>query len=147
MSPNKSATLLVGEVAPQNTTVEISNITRDQVAIFLQQGSINSQVVQALAPILAQKDLIASINAEIAKRNAEKTGIFDDQNRLRENLKALRDTPEEKSLAARYTQQLSDQETRLETLKKEEADLNDKKDQAQVQLDKMIAQLALDVSL
>ncbi len=139
--------MLVREVAPQDTTIEISNITRDQVALFLQQRSINPQVVAALAPILAQKDLIASLDDEIEKRDTEKSDIFDDQQRLRENLKALRDTAEEKALAARYTQQLSDQETRLETLKKEEADLNDKKDQAQDQLDKMIAHLSLDVSL
>ncbi|MGO9641627.1 MAG: carboxypeptidase regulatory-like domain-containing protein [Candidatus Acidiferrales bacterium] len=147
VEPKQTTTLLVREVAPENTTIEISNITRDQVALFLQQKSINPQVVQALAPILDQKDRIASLDAEIDKRDTERTGIFDDQQRLRENLKALRDTPEEKALAARYTQQLSDQETRLETLKKEESDLNDKKQQAQDQLDKMIEQLALDVTL
>jgi hypothetical protein len=147
VAPKKTATLLVREVSPEVTTVEISSITRDQVEFFVEQKSINPQVVQALAPILDQKDRIASLDAEIAKRDAEKTGIFDDQQRIRENLKALRDTPEEKALAARYTQQLSDQETRLETLKKEESDLNDKKQQAQDQLDKMIEQLALDVTL
>jgi hypothetical protein len=147
VEPKQTATLLIREVSPQNTTIEISNITRDQVALFLEQKSINSQVVQALAPILAQKDLIASLDDEINKRDTEKKDIFDDQERIRENLKALHDTPEEKALAARYTQQLSDQETRLETLKKEEADLNDKEQQAQDQLDKMIEQLALDVTL
>jgi hypothetical protein len=147
VEPKQTATLLVREVSPQTTNIQISNITRDQVTLFLQQKSINSQVVQALGPILDQKDRIASLDAEIAKRDKEKSGIFDDQQRIRENLKALHDTPEEKALAARYTQQLSDQETRLETLKKEGADLNDKKQQAQDELDKMIEQLALDVTL
>jgi hypothetical protein len=147
VEPKQTATLLVSEAEPENTSIEISNVTRDQVALFLQQRSINSQVVQALGPILDQKDRIASLDAEIAKRDKEKSDIFDDQQRIRENLKALHDTPEEKALAARYTQQLSDQETRLETLKKEEADLNDKKQQAQDELDKMIEQLALDVTL
>ncbi len=147
VEPKQTATLLVSEVEPENTSIEISNVTRDQVTLFLQQKSINAQVVQALGPILDQKDRIASLDAEIAKRDKEKSDIFDDQQRIRENLKALHDTPEEKALAARYTQQLSDQETRLETLKKEEADLNDKKQQAQDELDKMVEQLALDVTL
>jgi hypothetical protein len=147
VEPKENSTLVVREVAPQNTTIQISDVTRDQVAFFVREKSINPQVEQALGPILDQKDRIASLDDEIDKRDTEKTDIFNDQQRLRENLKALNSTPEEKALAARYTQQLSDQETRLDSLKKEESDLNDQKQQAQDQLDKMIEQLALEVTL
>ena len=51
-------------------------------------------------------------------RDEEMKKIFDDQQRLRENMKALKGSSEEKLLVQRYTQQLNDQETRLEKLGK-----------------------------
>ena len=47
----------------------------------------------------------------------------------------------------RYTQQLADQETRLDALKKESADLQAKHDEAQDELNKMIEELSLDSTL
>ena len=48
----------------------------------------------------------------------------------------------------RYTQQLADQETRLDALEKESADLQAKKhDEAQAELNKMIEELSLDATL
>ena len=73
--------------------------------------------------------------------------VTDDQQRLRENLKALKGSAEERALTQRYTQQLADQETRLEAIQRETADLQSKRDQAQSQLDKMIEDLTLDTTL
>ncbi|HXN27975.1 MAG TPA: hypothetical protein VN902_12690 [Candidatus Acidoferrales bacterium] len=54
--------------------------------------------------------------------------IYNDQQRLRENLKVLQGSAEERALTQRYTQQRADQETRLETLQRESADLQTKRD-------------------
>ena len=51
------------------------------------------------------------------------------------------------SLLQRYTQELADQETRLDALKRESDDLAKQKDQAQAELDKMIEDLALDTAI
>lgn len=75
------------------------------------------------------------------------TKIFDDQQRIRENLKALKGSAEEKALTERYTRQLSDQESRLEILRKEKADFEKKQAQAESEINVMIEQLALDVTL
>ena len=45
--------------------------------------------------------------------------IARDQERLRENMKALRGSAEEKQLLQRYTRQLDEQETRLDALKQD----------------------------
>jgi hypothetical protein len=70
--------------------------------------------------------------------------IFEDQQRLRENLKSLKSTAEEKALVQRYTQQLNAQETELEKLKGEIAEAKKKEEAAQAVLDKMISDLSLD---
>jgi len=73
--------------------------------------------------------------------------IFDDQQRLRENMKALKGSAEEKALLQRYTQQLNDQETQLATLQKESGELAAQAQSAQAALDQMVQQLSIDVRL
>ena len=90
---------------------------------------------------------MTAFEEERARRDDELQKIYDDQQRLRENLKALKGSAEERALTQRYTQQLNDQETRLEAIQREEADLETKKDQAQAELDKTIENLALEATL
>lgn len=62
-------------------------------------------------------------------------------------MKALKGTPEERELTQRYTKQLADQETQLDNLKRESADLQAKHDEAQKELDNMIENLSMDVDI
>jgi hypothetical protein len=62
-------------------------------------------------------------------------------------MKSLKGTAEEKALTQRYTQQLNDQETRLETLRKEKEQLESRKEAAESELNRMIQSLSLDVQL
>jgi chromosome segregation ATPase len=117
------------------------------VELFVRQRSIDKTVEDALRKVLAQKAAIAELDSQKEGRDEEMTKIFDDQQRLRENMKALKGSPEEKALLQRYTQQLNEQETRLETLRKEAAQLEQQSGSAQEALDKMIAALSFDVKL
>ena len=108
----------MGESEPLDTRYEISNVTDDQITFFLNQKSINTEVEAALRKIVEQKNRVAALDAEISRRNNEKQKIYDDQQRIRENLKALKGSPEERALTQRYTQQLADQETRLESCRR-----------------------------
>ena len=147
VKPKETSKMEVGESEPLDTRYEISNVTDDQITLFLRQKSINAEVEAALRKIVEQKNRVAALDAEISRRNNEKQKIYDDQQRIRENLKALKGSPEERALTQRYTQQLADQETRLETLQKETQDFQTKRDQAQQELDTMIQSLSLNVTL
>jgi hypothetical protein len=83
--------------------------------------------------------------ALLVRENATK--IFDDQQRLRENIKALNGSAEEKALLQRYTQQLNEQETRLAELRKETEKLAAQSEYAEEVLDEMIRGLSFDVKL
>ena len=61
---------------------------------------------------------------------------MEDQGRRRENMKALRGSAEEKALLQRYTKQLDEQETQLETLRKTIRDTEAQRDKASDQLEK-----------
>jgi uncharacterized protein (DUF3084 family) len=113
----------------------------------MQERSIDKSIEGALRKILVQKNAIAALDSEKEARSEEMTKIFDDQQRLRENMKALKGSAEEKVLLQRYTQQLNDQETQLDTLRKQVAQLAQQSDSAQEALDKSIAGLSFDVKL
>jgi hypothetical protein len=143
----QTAALVVEEARPVLASYTISDINDKLIAAFVQQRSIDKSVEEALRKVLAQKDAINGLEEQAQARDAEAGKIYDDQQRLRENMKALKGSPEEKALVQRYVQQLDTQETRLETLRREMAQLEAKKDSAQAELDRTIEELSFDVKL
>ena len=147
LGAKETASLVVEESQPIQSKFSLSNITADQVTLFGSQRSIDPSIQKALQEVLSEKDGIAQLEAQNAARDNETQGIFDDQQRLRENIKALKGTPEEKPLLQRYTQQLNEQETRLGALQKEGAQLSSQIDAANAKLNARIQSLAFDVTL
>ncbi len=143
----KTETLTVKEVKPLETRYLINNLTDDQITIFLRQKTINPEIEQALRKIVAQKGVVAGFAGQLQARSDETRRIFDDQQRLRENMKVLKGSPEEKALLERYTKELNDQENRLDAIRKESADLEQKRQQAQADLNRMIEELQFDTAL
>ena len=147
VAPKQAATFEIKESHPVESRVELTNITDDQLALMVKDAAVNPEIEQALRKILVQKDQVAFLDSEAEKRGKEIEGIYNDQQRLRENLKALKGSAEEKALTQRYTQQLSDQETHLDKLNAEKTDFEKKSADAQEQLDKMIEDLAIEATL
>ena len=147
VEPKATQKLSIWEAKPLETRYQLTNLTDGQIEIFLQQKSINPEIEQAFRKIIEQKDKVSALDAEITNRNDETQKIYDDQQRLRENLKALKGSAEERALTQRYTQQLNDQETRLEAIQRELTGLQAKRDSAQQELDKMIENLSLEATL
>ena len=142
-----TATLHVEEVHPLYMTYQISNLSDEQIVVFTKQGSITSEMADALKKITAQKAVVAKLEQEMEDRQKDIDRIVDDQARLRENMKALRGSAEEKALLQRYTKQLDDQETQLATLRKRITDAEAQRDAENDKLEKMIGDLQLDAML
>ncbi len=147
MNPKETASLVVDEARPLESTYELTNINSDLVALFVKQRSIDKTIEDALRKVLDQKARIHEIDEQKDARENEREGIFNDQQRLRENMKALKGSAEEKALLQRYTKQLNDQEDRLEKLQKEIADLEAREEKEQAALNQMIQALSFDVKL
>ncbi|MDX1981932.1 MAG: carboxypeptidase regulatory-like domain-containing protein [Bryobacteraceae bacterium] len=147
VDPKQTASLVVEEALPSETVVQISDITSDQVALFIREKSIDGSIEAALRPVLAQKSVIAGLLSRDSGLDEEQSNIFEDQQRLRENMKALKGSAEEKALLQRYTQQLNEQETRLEAIQKEKRALEAQLAAAHAELRRTIEQLSYDVKL
>ena len=72
--------------------------------------------------------------------------ITQDQQRLRENMKALRGSPEEKQLLQRYTRQLDQQEDQLAELGAAAGAASTRLEAARAELAKLVASLSFDIS-
>ena len=91
--------------------------------------------------------VVADLDLAIQVKQSEITTINQDQSRLRENMKALKGSPEEKALLQRYTRELNDQEDRLQAVHKEIDDTTAKRTAAKQQLDQMMQDLTFDGSI
>jgi hypothetical protein len=145
--PKAAASLPVEEVRTLSTTYELSNLADEQVALFVKQGTITREMAEALGKISAQKAVVAKLEEEMENRQKDIDRIVEDQGRLRENMKALRGSAEEKALLQRYTKQLDEQENQLEALRKKIQDTEAQRDQANDQWGKMIDDLQLEATL
>jgi hypothetical protein len=142
-----TATLPVEEGHVQETRYQLSDLNDEQIALFVRQRTISPEMQQALEKITAQKAVVAKLEGEMELRQKDIERIVDDQGRLRENMKALRGSAEEKTLLQRYTRQLDEQETRLDALRKKIEETEAQRDRANEQLEKMIDELQIDTTL
>lgn len=147
VEPKETAKLVVNEAKPLYTEYQIHDVTDDQIALYVRQNWINPDMENVLRRVVAQKKVVADFDAQLQSQKQSIDQIFADQSRLRENMKALKGSTEEKALLQRYTKQLDEEESQLYTLRKKMKDTEAQRDTAKVELQKMIDQNQLDAAL
>jgi hypothetical protein len=147
VDPKKTETLVVKEVRPDVTSIYLTNITDEQIAYYTRETKLKPEVEQALRKIVAKKGEIGGVDTDITTRQRELAEIDKDQSRVRENMKALKGSSEEKALLQRYTKQLDSQEDRINTLRGEITGLQTKRTQLQAELDQMIQNIDVDENM
>jgi hypothetical protein len=146
VGPGKTETLKIEEFHPEQTEYELSELDDDAVKVISQQP-LTPAIRDVFHRVLEQKNQIVALETQVKARQQEVDAITKDQSRVRENMKALKGSSEERALLQRYTKQLDSQEDRLNVLNKEISDFQDKQSKAEGQLDQMIQQFAMDESL
>jgi predicted nucleic acid-binding Zn-ribbon protein len=99
---------------------------------------------QAFRQILTKKGEIAELDVQLKAQQQDIDAIASDQVRLRENMKALKGSAEEKALLQRYTGQLDAQEDRLASLRSQISELTDKRQRTGKVLDRLLDEITLD---
>ena len=145
--PKKTTIVSVKEYRPISTRYQLTNVSDGQVDYFVSQNAVNAEVEKMLRRVVGQKNAIAAFEADIAARKAQMSSIAEDQQRVRENMKALKGSSEEKALVERYARELNDQEDRVQSLQHEISDLQQRRDSAQKALTEMIEGFELEATL
>ena len=147
IAPKATASLPVEEVRILQNSFQLTNLDEDQIAVFIKNGSVSPNVTEALKKVAAQKATVAKLETEMENRQKDIDRIVADQVRLRENMKALKGSAEEKALLQRCTRELDQQETELDSLRKTIQDTEPQRDKANNVLDDMIANFDLDATI
>jgi hypothetical protein len=111
--------LVVAEYYPQETSYALNNIDDNTIGFVLKTTGIQPEVEAALRKLLAKKNEIAAVKRVLKERRDDVDGITKEQARIRENMKALKGSAEEKALLERYVAGLSKQEDLLASLNSE----------------------------
>jgi uncharacterized protein (DUF3084 family) len=128
-------------------TYALMNFTRSDLQLFITRNNIDAQTRATLEKFIDLKARIADVDARIAANNKEAEEISQDQERLRENIKALTATAEAKQLIARYVSKADEQETRLEQLTKDRRALSEERARVQAEFDTALRELDISKNL
>jgi hypothetical protein len=146
LGANQETVLVVREVKAGETRILLSEVSDALLTELSQRGAPAGRLLAALKPVLDKKTELATLEKTQADLTAQHTTIVNDQQRLRENMKALRGSAEEKLLLQRYTRQLDQQETTLESLRQAMAKTDKERQTARAELAKLIAELSFELT-
>jgi hypothetical protein len=143
IEPDKTNELTVEEVHQDVSRSMLTDITEHQVEVLAVENVMTPEIQAAFRRVLEQKNQISKLQSEAQTRQKELGAINNDQARIRENMKVLKGSVEEKALLARYTRQLNSQEDRLNLLHKEITELEQKQNAERQKLEDMVQHITL----
>ena len=143
----KTERLVVNEAKPLYSQYALNGVTNEEIDLLLRRKSINADIEKSLRTITAQKKVVADFDGALKDQQKAMDQIFTDQARLRENMKALKGSAEERTLLQRYTKQLDEEETQLDAIRRTKQDTEVQQKLANSVLQNMIQELQMDVTL
>ncbi len=128
-------------------TYTLSNFTRQDLELFIARNYIDAATRAVLEKIIDVRSRMAAAQERIGAIESEVEEIGKDQERLRDNIKALTATTEARQLITRYVAKADTQETRLEQINKEKQALNEELARLQAELAALVRSLSIDHKL
>jgi hypothetical protein len=137
----------VEETHSEDQKIDLTTFDEDDFNSLAADNALTPELEKALKDLIVRSNAIDELGEQIKAKGDDENNLFKDQNRLRENMKTLKGTPEEKALLQRYTKELNDEEDKLAKLRSDIAELEAQKKKAQAELDKTIEKMSFDVKL
>jgi len=141
----QEVSLVLTERHAGDTRYRLVDFDEREIAVLVSGGVPEAALRRSLQPLTDKRAELAAADARVASITAQITEIDRDQQRVRENMKALRGSEEEKALTQRYTRQLNDQEDRLTTLRTELKKATDDRDARRRELSDLAAKLSFEI--
>jgi hypothetical protein len=142
----QEGTLTITERHAGDTTYRLADFDDRTIAVLVRGGVSEPSLRRALQPLIDKRAEVAAADARLSTVNAQISEIDRDQSRVRENMKALKGTAEEKALLQRYTRELNDQEDRLAALGAEQKKATADRDARRHELADLVAHLTFDLT-
>jgi hypothetical protein len=140
LNPAQATTLSVAEIVARQTNLSLSALNRQQLTLFA--GRETPQAVrEKLGQIVDTQEQIARLQADAQTTRSVIDSLYRDQERLRENLKALGTGREEQQLRTRYLEQLRGQEDHIDASRVKIDSVNKETATTQARLGDLISNL------
>jgi hypothetical protein len=141
LAPNAQEKFTVVEERVDDQTIEVTSMTPDQVLIYARNAKLKEAARQGLEQIAARKREIAAADSEAKHLETEFRDLSTDQQRLRDNIRSLTGVSGQQEQVARYAQQLAAQETRLASLRDQQAEQRKKRAALEAALNALLEKL------
>lgn len=135
---------VVTEKGSEYETLQVTTADVETFGVWLKSGYIDERTHASLAEIAALVTEIGALGRQIETHEAAIKQIFENQGRLRENLKALGSGADEKRLRERYVSELAGEEDRIAALRKAIEQLGDARKAKEAEVRTKISQLTFD---
>jgi hypothetical protein len=117
----------VAEERVYDSTTAVSNLTPDDLLVYVQNKALSDTGRRQLQQIASAKRQIADFDSQIRQLDANVTTIVSDQNRVRENIRSLNQVSGQQDQVQKYARQLATQESELAGLRDQLSDLKKQK--------------------
>jgi hypothetical protein len=144
LKAHETISLPVSERRELMDTYDLTSFGREQLELFVRLSYVDESARATLEKIIALKDRLAAADTQLRAIDRETLEIGQDQQRLRDNIKALTATAEARQLITRYIAKAGEQETRLEQLTKDKQAAAGERISLQEELAKLIRGLTVD---
>jgi hypothetical protein len=131
----------VTEELPDRDTFAITNVTPDNITIWVQGKYLSPPMKKALDEVIEIKAKLTRLNQQMQEQQSAQRILAQEQARMRENLKVLGKSEEEKKLLTRYVNKIAESEDQIEKVKQQEAALMEQRNAVQKQLDDKVRSL------
>jgi hypothetical protein len=135
---------VVTEKGSEHETLQVTTADVETFGVWLRSGYIDERTHAALAEIAALVTEVGALGRQIEAHEATIRQIFENQGRLRENLKALGTGADEKRLRERYVSELAGEEDRIAALRKSIEQLGESRKAKEAEVRTKISKLTFD---
>jgi hypothetical protein len=143
LNPGQSTQLVVPETVLEANRVHLEELERAHL-LLLTNKQIPQAIRDKLVEIVDLQEQLGKLEDDLKTTQSGIDTLFRDQDRLRENLKALRDTSEDQLLRSRYLDQLKRQEDRIDTSRSHIESVTRERGTAQSTLNDLISNLSFE---
>lgn len=138
VAPKETKKFPVSEEQIFSEDVAVASMTPDDLFFYVRNKDLNEQGRQKLEQIAKLKQQIADADRDVQRLEEQIRMIFEDQNRLRNNISTLRSVPGQDVKVQEYANKLSQQEGELVTLRDRQSQLKQQRDELQRQVNELI---------
>ena len=141
VDPGKSATLRVKETLPIQESILLMDSGIDQIVYYQQAKEVSPKVKEALQRVVYLRNKLDDVRAQRTRLDQRTSEITAEHARIRENMQRLQQNSD---LYTRYVKKLDQQETELESLRKDIERLKNTEEEHRRELQNYM--MSLDVS-